>query len=264
MQVPGTNAVELTAWVDPEHIVVVRSAREQQTGVMSRRTVAIPIDSLGMSDASLKKVSRYVDVTRSALLFGDRALLVEGIAEALLLPAIARLHVLRNDAAGLQRFRGAVLVAIDGVDFSPYVEVLLRAANGASVADRVVVMTDRDPQLADRAIALYALADGFGTRQKLTVFTNDVTLEHSLYAAGNADVLREVFLELHPRSAQRWGNEVAALPENHRATAFVGLMKAMDVRKGDFAQSLAERIVAGRAFIVPDYMRQAIARISEA
>ena len=32
--------------VDPEHIVVVRSAREQQVGVMSRRTVAIPIDSL--------------------------------------------------------------------------------------------------------------------------------------------------------------------------------------------------------------------------
>jgi nucleoside 2-deoxyribosyltransferase len=55
---------------------------------------------------------------------GDRALLVEGIAEALLLPAIAKLHVLQNDAAGLQRFRGAVLVAIDGVDFSPYVEVL--------------------------------------------------------------------------------------------------------------------------------------------
>ena len=125
-------------------------------------------------------------------------------------------------------------------------------------------MTDRDPQLADRAVALYALADGFGTREKLAVFTNDVTLEHSLYAAGNADVLREVFLELHPRSAQRWDNEVAARPENERAAGFVGLMKAMDVRKGDFAQSLAERIVAGRAFVVPDYIRQAIARISEA
>jgi putative ATP-dependent endonuclease of OLD family len=259
-----THSPNLTAWVGPEHIVVVRSARAQQDGVMSRRTVAIPIDSLGMSDASLKKVSRYVDVTRSALLFGDRALLVEGIAEALLLPAIAKLHVLQNDAAGLQRFRGAVLVAIDGVDFSPYVEVLLRTTNGASVADRVVVMTDRDPQLADRAVALYALADGFGTREKLAVFTNDVTLEHSLYAAGNADVLREVFLELHPRSAQRWDNEVAARPENDRAAGFVGLMKAMDVRKGDFAQSLAERIVAGRAFVVPDYIRQAIARISEA
>ena len=41
-------------------------------------------------------------------------------------------------------------------------------------------------------------------------------------------------------------------------------MKAMDVRKGDFAQSLAERIVVGRAFVVPDYIRLAIARISEA
>jgi hypothetical protein len=90
----------------------------------------------------------------------SRALLVEGIAEALLLPPIARLHVLRNTAEAWQRFRGAVLIPIDGVDFGPYVEVLLRRVNGASIADRVVVITDRDPQLpGNRTDALETLAD---------------------------------------------------------------------------------------------------------
>lgn len=259
-----THSPNLTAWVAPEHVVVVRSAREQRDELITRRTVVVPIASLGMAEAALRKISRYIDVTRSALLFGDRALLVEGIAEALLLPPIAKLHVLQNDAAALQRFRAAVLVPIDGVDFSPYVEVLLRTANGASVADRVVVITDRDPQLRDRVQTLNALADGFGARHKLSVYSNEVTLEHALYAAGNADLLRDVFLELRPRSAPRWNDDVNARPAEERAAAFVGLLKATEVRKGDFAQSLAERIVAGRAFNVPNYIRQAIVSVSRA
>ena len=39
---------------------------------------------IGLVAPMIQKVSRYLDVTRSALLFGNRALLVEGIAEALL------------------------------------------------------------------------------------------------------------------------------------------------------------------------------------
>jgi len=257
-----THSPNLTAWVAPGRVVVVRSAREQEGDVITRRTVVVPINGIGLSEKSLRKISRYIDVTRSAMLFGGRALLVEGIAEALLLPPIAKLHILR-DAAALQRFRGAVLVAIDGVDFTPYVEVLLRSVNNASVADRVVVITDRDPQLADRSSRLIALAEGFGARHKFSMFTNEVTLEHALYGAGNAVLLAEVFLELHPRSADRWNSDVDSCQEGDRAAAFVRLLKAMEVRKGDFAQSLAERIAMGCAFTVPDYIRQAIVRISD-
>jgi putative ATP-dependent endonuclease of OLD family len=260
-----THSPNLTAWVAPEHVAVVRSTRERQNDVVTRRSVVVPIAGLGMTEAALRKISRYIDVTRSALLFGDRALLVEGIAEALLLPPIAKTHVLRDNPAALQRFRGAVLVAIDGVDFGPYVEVLLRSVNGARVADRVVVMTDRDPQLAgNRAATLDALVNGFGARPQLSVYSNAVTLEHELFAAGNEALLREVFVELHPRSGQRWDAEIAALPANDRPGAFVHLLSAMEVRKGDFAQTLAEHIVAGQAFAVPLYIRDAILKVSEA
>ena len=156
-------------------------------------------------------------------------------------------------------------VAIDGVDFGPYVEVLLRPANGASVADRVVVMTDRDPQLAgNRAATLDALANGFGARPRLSVYSNAVTLEHELFAAGNEAVLREVFVSFTLGQVSAGINDIAALPANDRPSAFVGLLSAMEVRKGDFAQTLAERIVSGHAFAVPAYMRDAIVKISEA
>jgi putative ATP-dependent endonuclease of OLD family len=91
-----------------------------------------------------RKVDRYLDVTKAALLFGGRALLVEGIAEALLLPAIAKHHVLKEHPEKLRLFRSAVFVPIDGVDFAPYVTLLLTEFDGARIADRVVVMTDGD------------------------------------------------------------------------------------------------------------------------
>src|SRR5262249_51904491 len=140
-----THSPNLTAWVSPEHLVVVRSVRDEAVDPPIQRTASIPIAALGLSTQALRKVSRYLDVTRSALLFGNRVLLVEGISEALLFPVIAGRLVLRGDAHAWQRFRGTVLVPIDGVDFAPYVEILLRPAGGSSVADRVVVVTDADP-----------------------------------------------------------------------------------------------------------------------
>jgi putative ATP-dependent endonuclease of OLD family len=128
-----------------------------------------------------------------------------------------------------------------------------------------VVITDRDPQLAgNRAATLDALANGFGARPQLSVYSNAVTLEHELFAAGNEALLREVFVELHPRSGQRWDVDIAAQPANERPGAFVLLLSAMEVRKGDFAQTLAEHIVAGQAFAVPVYIRDAILKVSEA
>lgn len=259
-----THSPNLTAWVSPEHLVVVRSVRDDAVIPPVHRTVSIPIARLGLSAPVLRKVSRYLDVTRSALLFGSRTLLVEGMAEALLLPAIAERHVLRGDAHGWQRFRGTVLVPIDGIDFAPYVEVLLRPFSGSTVADRVVVVTDADPSVpGNRKADLEAQATGWGTAAKLSVFTNGVTLEHELFATGNQALLKAAFLSLYPLSDARWTDEVdGALPES-RPTAFVELLRAKQTRKGDFAQRLADLIEAGEPFNVPAYLAQAIQKVAE-
>jgi putative ATP-dependent endonuclease of OLD family len=75
-----THSPNLTAWVSPEHLVVIRSVQDETVNPPAHRTVSIPIARLGLSVPALRKVSRYLDVTRSALLFGSRALLVEGKA----------------------------------------------------------------------------------------------------------------------------------------------------------------------------------------
>jgi hypothetical protein len=52
-------------------------------------TKAIPLAALDLHGTA-NKLRRYLDATRSAMLFGPRVILVEGIAEALLLPVFAR------------------------------------------------------------------------------------------------------------------------------------------------------------------------------
>lgn len=258
-----THSPNLTAWVSPEHLVVVRSARDETVMPPTHHTVTVPIAELGLAKAALNKVSRYLDVTRSALLFGNRAMLVEGIAEAVLLPVIAKRIVLMDNPSAWQRFRGAVLVPIDGVDFAPYVEVLLRTCNGYSVADRVVVVTDADPSApGNRKEDLEALAMGWGVSERLAVFTNAVTLEHELFSAENGDILKTAFLALHPRSADRWTNDIEQVEEAGRSAAFVKLFSETRTRKGDFAQQLAAHIEAGAAFTVPAYIRDAIEAVA--
>jgi len=258
----STHSPNLTAWASPRHLVAVRSRKYE--GESAAATACVPIASLQLPDATLSKINRYLDVTRSALLFGSRAILVEGIAEALLLPVFAQKFVLDADKDAWLRFKGAVLAPIDGVDFRPYVETLLKSHNDTRVADRVVVITDADPSVAgNRKTDLDTLAAELNAAANLHVFTNEVTLEYELFKAGNSDLLKTVFLGIHPRSAATWTTSVENRPEIDRPQAFVDLLTSSRTRKGDFAQELAASIGTNTEFQVPEYLKQAILKIAE-
>lgn len=258
-----THSPNLTAWVSPEHLVVMRSKATQEEGHEPEpKTVSVPIAELGISPRTLNKVGRYLDVTRSALLFGDRALLVEGIAEALIVPALARHVVFNANRDAWQRFKGAVLASIEGVDFKPYVEVLLRQHEGTPISSRVVVITDADPSVAgNRKEDLERLAGEFGSRANLSVFVNQHTLEHELFVAGNENLLMHAFRTLHPRSKNDWRDRVAALPEPDRPDAFLKLLSDKGTRKGDLAQEIVRIIGRGFPVAVPDYIYKAVIEV---
>ncbi|MGG4774608.1 ATP-dependent nuclease [Paenalcaligenes sp. Me52] len=259
-----THSPNLTAWVSPIHLVVMRSCRREQNGVVVSESVSVPIAEIGLKPKTLDKISRYLDVTRSALLFGNRAILVEGIAEALLLPILAQKIVLANNADQWLRFKGAVIVPIDGVDFRPYVEVLLRPHREARIADHLIVVTDADPSvLGNRKVDLENLATRYGAPQALTVLTNQHTLEHEIFSAGNEAFLKKVFLRLHRNSRRDWESRIEGVEERDRPNAFLKLIEAKNTRKGDLAQAMASYIEASEPFIVPPYLADAIRGASQ-
>ena len=190
--------------------------------------------------------------------------LVEGIAEALLIPVIARTHVLQDRPIELRKFRAAVFVPIDGVDFSPYVNILLTPYKDVRVSDRLVVVTDGDRHLADdggdvpgerRKCALVSLADARGATELLDVFVSGYSLETELVTSGNEALMRRVYLKLHPRSEEKWERAVAEEGERLRSS-IQSLFET--TRKGDFAQILAAQIAEGGEFNTPEYIRSAI------
>lgn len=268
LAVPAHPETKAAAAVHPATAAAPVAPVEAQSKMpvtQRRATRCVPLGELALDVISRRKVDRYLDVTKSALLFGGRVILVEGIAEALLLPVIARRFVLKDQVEKLRLFRSAVFVPIDGVDFMPYVQLLLTHHRGARIADRVVAITDGDGwglksgQLspgASRKAELFAFAAEQDAGDLLEVSVNDFSLESELTLAGNEWLLKEAYLKAHPRSESNWTSALANADREAKARAIQALFD--NTPKGDFAQTLAEGLRKAKDFKVPDYLRVAI------
>lgn len=84
-----THSPVLASTVSIEKIVVI--ARDEDTKNWSTRATAL--STLGLAPAARRKIDRYLNSTRAALLFARDVILVEGIAEMLVLPALADFYV---------------------------------------------------------------------------------------------------------------------------------------------------------------------------
>lgn len=281
-----THSPLITSSAAVEDLVVLKrhalpSAEDQSLF----ETKAIPLAELDLAGGHAK-LKRYLDATRSAMLFGPRVVLVEGIAEALLLPVFARRVLQRpaatplfrlsasepdpqaEDRARWARFIGTTIVAIDGVDFAPYVRVLLTESKGGGrIAERVAVITDEDPAVSgDRKVTLSALAEELGAGERLEVYVAQPTLEPELLAGGdrNVEVTEKAFNRQRPQAGPKAWQQIKALEDAAARTAlFLSEFKDQKLRKGDFAQDVAELSAQHPDFTIPDYLREAINWISE-
>lgn len=275
-----SRAVILTSALTPESPAAPADQAVAGGFRQTRRrfAAALPIHRLGLAGKVVSKLDRYLDVTRSALLFSRRAVLIEGVSEAILLRSLALRIVLpreepipadvtaeqrrevdlRNARARLHRsrFNATCIIPIDGVDFDPYLLLLLSEYQGRRLADGVVVITDEDPAVpGDRKAHIIELGTKLGAAGAVSVFVGSPTLEAALFP-GNADLLEAAFRKCHPKT-DRWG-EVLSRAEAERGQALVELLEATKTRKGEFAQAVAELIEEGGVFVVPDYLRDAI------
>jgi putative ATP-dependent endonuclease of the OLD family len=208
------------------------------------QTAAINIAALGLADADRRKLNRYLNATRSAMLFSPRVILAEGIAETLVLPAIASV-LFPTASAERARFTGTVLVPIDGVDFAPYLRVLLTADGGQRIGQRIAVITDADAQNphrtgASRIADLTTLITELGASGQAALFTAPTTLEPELLAAGNDTAIWRAWAAQQPVAWQGVKAAVEAAGPAGRAAVFAARLKDARLRKGDFAQDFLE------------------------
>lgn len=239
--------------------------------------------TFGLTDDELGHLRRFLDVTKSSLLFARGVVLVEGIAEQLLMPAFAK-------AAGLSLAHEGITVAnVGGLAFRPFAKLF----GPDKLPYRCAIVSDRDPPKAHRdenggpdkevvadgdsdleadEITAEETDDGdpalSSTAQSLQALENERvrrflshrTLEWDLIAAGNWDVCVRAWAKVHPVSARRLRTRLESADSVTQADGFLAIVKR---DKGRFAQALAELLeTEDLGLKVPAYLAQALAFVT--
>ncbi|MFD3739034.1 ATP-dependent endonuclease [Streptomyces sp. NPDC058629] len=137
-----THSPHIAAVAPVRSFIVLRATGNGTTGAT---TAAIPV-----SDKEAADLERYLDVSRAEVLFASAVVLVEGLAELYILPALAEAAGFDLDAYG------TVVASAHGTDFKPY-----RALLGPKGLDTPhVVVTDGDATLDKRGVREAGLKRG--------------------------------------------------------------------------------------------------------
>ena len=134
-----THSTHITAKADLESYVVLT-----QTGNPAIAS-SVPAEDAGLDKDDIGDLERYLDATRSNLLFARKVILVEGPAELFLIPALIK-QVMEID---LER-EGISVVPIYGVHFDVYAKLFSESSlpkKCAVIGDGDLVPSDADPEL---------------------------------------------------------------------------------------------------------------------
>jgi putative ATP-dependent endonuclease of the OLD family len=241
-----THSTQVTAKVPlSSYIVLTKSEDGTPYG-------AVPSLTSGLSAAEQEDLNRYLDATKSNLLFARKVLLVEGAAELILLPPLVK-QVMGID---LER-EGISVVAIHGTHFGPYARLFSTGSLPKKCA--IVADADQDPAVPvppqddpPPAHNLDALAGPF-----VQVYLGATTFEREITTDGNLNWLAAVAEELGaPRLKLDLDGQalIGGDPPND-ITAKV-LRTAKRFGKARFAQVAARHV--GLADDIPLYIHHAV------
>lgn len=260
-----THSPHITS-VAPLNSVLV--LKRTTTGTLARNII-----SAKLSTNDVKDIERYLDVTRSELVFSKAVILVEGIVEAILISEFAKQKDKPLDEHGIS------IVNINGTDFVPYLKLL--GPDGFDM--QVVVITDGDPYLEDSEVVYAGLARGrnlfeliYQNRAEIVrfdwpyeivrkalaaegIFIGEHTIEVDLVTAGYCAEYLWTFKELGEgrqsiRNTKEVMKEWVTLGFEERETKIVKKIKRV-CGKGRFAQRLSSRINPN---MIPPYIEQAL------
>jgi putative ATP-dependent endonuclease of OLD family len=223
--VVATHSPHIVSVTPPRRLVILR----EQDGVI----VAYAASDAALSEAEWDDMARYLDATRSELVFARKVLLVEGFAEQVLVPRLAGVDL---DEHGIS------VCAIHGTHFYSYVRFL------DAIGTPFALITDGDPGAgsgrtgADRIARLVKAIDSDAEAEDLGLFHGETTFETDLFDTSEAN--RETMIEA--LLSFPWGTRVRAEIEEERGDDTLDsdsmLTYIERVSKGRYAQRLSARV----------------------
>ena len=219
-----------------------------------------------LTEQEQKDLERYLDATRSTLLFARKVMLVEGPAEAFLIPPLVK------TVMGIDLDRhGITVIPIHGVHFAPYAKLFA----GTALPKKCAIVADGDLRPADGASSEAAPSTDPAVPARLAelegdfvhVFTCDRTFEVALAIPGILPVLTTAARDLDaPNIAdsledglRRLGARGTPRTQKAEIQANLGdmvLSTAKRFGKARFAQVCSRH--ADLATDLPEYIRNAV------
>ena len=224
-----------------------------------------PAEDAGLDQSEIHDLERYLDATRSNLLFARKVILVEGPAELFLIPALLK-HVKGID---LER-EGVSVIPIYGVHFDVYAKLFSEVA----LPKKCAIITDGDlkPSDADPAIDgeddLPAPPDLKAIENEyVRVFACKTTFERALVFKGTLEMFARAADDVGaPTVARRLRNGAKSLAEEEVYEEKKKLLNSLRnpvlntarrFGKARFAQIAARH--ADQAKHIPKYIDEAVA-----
>ena len=136
-----THSSQITAAVKLDNIICLHKGEDGHTNVCYPSKVFTDSDE---DKKSKNYVQRFLDATKSDMLFAQKVLLVEGIVENLLMGTLAR-----YDGKSLEDQHVAV-VNINGRYFNHFVKLFNKEASPNAIPKMVACITDRDPMKKEK------------------------------------------------------------------------------------------------------------------
>lgn len=242
----SSHSPTITAKADLKSIIVLQN--------QANKTHALSLTKSGLTGDNQKYLHKFLDVTKSQMFFSNGVILVEGISEALLMPAFSRIvgDEYDIDKAGIE------LVNLNGVAFSHFANLFNSEEESKNLMTRCSLLTDDDTADENDEITSRARIANELANKNLKVFLAERTFEFELFIAGNKDILLEIFKEMHPVSAAKI---VAVADIKIHAASFLQKVisnKAKSELSHRLAVKLASDAEARNTFIVPIYIQNAI------
>jgi len=217
----------------------------------------VSICAIGIHDTLKKKLQRYLDATRGELFFARRILMVEGIAEALLLPLMAKF------LGGCLKESAVTVLNVDGLNFNAFLPLFDN--NGLRVPVSILTDGDADQVCGPISNTALGLKDQEDKVPNLCVEMSEITFEHEL-ARSEAILPHMVsaFKNLHPVKGAELESKLAGLrSSDEKANEFLKIFRDTRVLKGQFAQELAGILDMNKLppEAVPKYIRRALVHL---
>ena len=243
------------------HSVHISESADIQSAIVlgkKDKCTEIYIPSKGLNEKEIRKITRFLDVTRLPILFAKNVMLVEGDAELILIPVMLKVKY----GIDLNKY-GISIVSMDSCFF----DLIAILFDDFRIKKKCAILTDLDKDYTeDRKyirrerlsyVRVGRLIKKFENNKWVKIYSNDYTFEIELYKE-NTEILKKLLdKNKYFKSVSKMNREIDS---ENKSIKYNRIIRICDkAGKGWLAMDLAEYIQKERVeFKIPDYIINAI------